>query len=179
MLLRINRAVESSNRGVCFAFVCSYPHLYLLGCVMGLLSFGSAGRQGLPLSIALPAALFLPSWLLPLEAPSAPLSLPGSLELHSGSLCQGLARKALLFCPCKDQSEKVGCWAQHLTLFSRPFILRGTSSEEMKLQVKIPCFVLAAEPQISSFLSHCLTFCLCLCYRNRASGLCVQVFCSL
>lgn len=74
---------------------------------------------------------------------------------------------------------KWGCWVQHLTLWSRSFILQGTSSGEMELKVKLSCFVLAAEPQISSFLSYCLTFCLCLCYRNRANGLCVQVFCCL
>lgn len=71
----------------------------------------------------------------------------------------------------RTRVRKWGCWVQHLTLLSRPFILQGTSSEEMELKVKISCFVLAAEPQISSFLSYCLTFCLCLCYRNRANGL--------
>ena len=57
---------------------------------------------------------------------------------------------------------KWGCWVQHCTLLSFSFILQGTSSVEMELKVKLSCFVLAAEPQISSFLSYCLTFCLCL-----------------
>lgn len=33
---------------------------------------------------------------------------------------------------------------------------------EMELQVNLSDFVLAFEPQISSFLSYCLMLCLCL-----------------
>lgn len=62
----------------------------------------------------------------------------------------------------KMRVTKWGCCVQHLTLLSPSFILQGTSSVEMELQVKLQCFVLSKQPQISSFLSYCLTFCLCL-----------------
>lgn len=105
--------------------------------------------------------------------------LPTPLHFFLGLRARGWRGRRCFSAAARTGVRERGCWAQHLTLLSRPFILRGTSSEEMELKVKISCFVLAAEPQISSFLSHCLTFCLCLCYRNRANGLCVQVFCSL
>lgn len=129
-------------------------------------------QTGLPPSHSLlPAALFLQGclclWRLPLV--SSVLG-PRAKGWHWNLCFSGTARMRV---------RNWGCWVQHLTLLSRPFILRGTSSEEMELKVKIPFFVLAAEAQLSSFLSYCLTLCLCLCYRNRANSLCVQVFCSL
>lgn len=129
-----------------------------------LLSFSSADRQRLlPCHCLLPAALFLRRWLLPLKAPTFVLGLPDSFTLGSRSLCQGLARKSLLLCELQGwEWQSGGCWVQHRTLLSCSFILQGTSSVEMELKVKLSCFVLAAEPQISSFLSYCLTFCLCL-----------------
>lgn len=139
---------------------------------MRLLSFDSADRQISSMALA-PASSFVSAafggshFSQPSRLPCAPflVSVP-----RAGVV-------SLLFCDCKDQSEKVGLLASASHFY--PFILWGTSSEEMELQVKISRFVLAAEPQISRFLSYCLTFCLCLCYRNRAKGLCVQVFCSL
>lgn len=121
---------------LCFC-VCSYPCPYLSGLVMRLVSFHSAGRQGLPP----PAALFLPSWLLPLEAPAS-LSPPDSLALSALALRAKGWKALMLFCGCEEGVREWRCWAQHLTLWSCPFILRGTSSEEMELKVKASCFVL-------------------------------------
>lgn len=99
VLLRINRAVKSSNRSVFFAFAYNYPSPYLLQFVMRLLPFGSAdSHRLLPRHCPLPAALSLPSWLLPWKAPTFVFSLPDSFALGSRSPCQGLARKSLLFC---------------------------------------------------------------------------------
>lgn len=164
VLLRINRAAESSKRGVC---LCACPYPYLLGFMMRLLSFHSADRQDfLYLSLSCQLLCFCRA----ASAFGGSVLAPCAKGWH-WNLCFSVTARMRV--------RNWGCWVQHLTLLSRPFILRGTSSEEMELKVKIPFFVLAAEAQLSSFLSYCLTFCLCLCYRNRASSLCVQVFCSL
>lgn len=129
-----------------------------------LLPFCPADRHRLlPCHHLLPAALFPQSWLLPWKASTFVLSLPDSFSFGSWPLCQGLARKSLLFCVLQrwkwqsrsDRFSIALCSAVLLSFRELPLV-------EMELQVNLSDFVLAFAPQISSFLSYCLTLCLCL-----------------
>lgn len=165
MPCRINRAVKSCNRGAFYHFVCYYSlHTFSSSWFEQHLLFNPADRHGLlPCHRVPPAALFLQSWLLPWKASTFVLGLPDFFSSDSWLLCQGLARKSLPFlCAAKMKVTKWVWSVQHCTLFSCSFILQGTSSVEMELQVNLSDFVLAFEPQISSFLSYCLMLCLCL-----------------
>lgn len=161
VLLWINRAVKSSNRSVFFVY--NYPCPYLLQCMMRLLPFSSADRHKLlPHHPLLPAALFLQSWLLPFKAPAFVLSLPDSFALDPGHRAKGWHQVPAFLWAARMRVTKRG-WLGSASHFVQWFFYpSGDFLCKMELKVKLSCFLLAAETQISSFLSYCLTFCLCL-----------------
>lgn len=104
---------------------------------------------------------------------SQPSRLPCSLR--SCSPCQGL-EGADAFLRLRGREWESGAAGLSISLCGAVLLSSGElplRRWSWKLRLHALFF------QISSFLSHCLTFCLCLCYRNRAKGLSAQVFCSL
>lgn len=163
VLLRINRAVESSNRSVFFALVCKCPSLsfavYDEAVVIQLSRQTEASSMSLSsascfvsaeVAVVFKGSHFCPRPALLLYA-RFPVAVP-----RAG------AEVPTFLWAAKMRVTKWGLLVQHCTLLSRSFILQGTSSVELELKVKLSCFVLVAKPQISSFLSYCFTFCLCL-----------------